>query len=361
MAYPNSPAGAAPGGPRPGAIGSPRGEVAGSPAGEVAAGEVAAVAALLRRLPGAPPGERWAGDDAAAVLVEPGTLLLTVDTAVLGVHADPAVLTPADLGWRAVAGAVSDVAAMGGEARHLLVAVAGPPDTDLDGIYDGVLAAAACHGTGVVGGDLSSAPCLSVAVSVTGWVPAGEPGPVGRDGAQPGDVLFVTGPLGASAAGLRLLRARAAGELQWQADSPEAAAVATHARPVARLAAGAVGRRAGVTAMLDLSDGLGLDLGRLAEASGVGFALQDVPVAAAATRAEALGGGEDYELLLAAPDAESLLAAFAAAGLPAPHPIGRCVADTTVRTLAGRPLPPTGWDHRWGQSPGTGPPGLPPR
>lgn len=312
------------------------------------------MAALVERLPVAPPGQRWAGDDAAVVAGVAGALLLTVDTAVLGVHADPEVLTEEDLGWRALAGAVSDVAAMGGLARHVLVAVAGPPDTDLDRLFDGLLAAAERHEVAVVGGDLSTAPFLAVTVAVTGEVPAGELAdapPVGRDGGRPGDHLLVTAPLGASAAGLRLLRQRAgggAGPTPDRAGADVRAAVEAHLRPVARLAAGAVARRSGATAMMDLSDGLAVDLRRLADASGVGFALSAVPAAPAATPDEALGGGEDYELLVATGDPDRLRTAFAAAGLPPLHPIGRLVADRQVRTLAGAPMPVGGWVHPWG-------------
>lgn len=283
------------------------------------------------------------GDDAAVVAWTGGTLLLTVDTTVMGVHADPSVLTVEDVGWRAVAGAVSDVAAMGGRVRHLLLAVTGPPGTDLDRLYDGVLGAAARHGASVVGGDLTTGPVLVVSVTVTGDLGTDGGRAVGRDGARPGHELFVTGPLGASAAGLRLLRT---GTLPTPG-SAEAVAVETHRRPVARLAEGAAARRAGVAAMMDVSDGLALDLWRLADASGVGFELTAVPAAPAATEAEALGGGEDYELLLATADGRALGAAFAAAGLGVPVPIGRCVADTGLRTLGGRPMRPTGWVHPW--------------
>lgn len=334
MPYPNSGAG------RPGL------------ARDGGSGERAAIDALARRLPPAPPGQRWIGDDAAAVPAEPGTLLLTVDSAVMGVHADPAFLTVEDLGWRAVAGAVSDVAAMGGEVRHLLVAVAGPPSTDLGLLYDGIEAAAEHHGAPIVGGDLSTAPCLSVCVTVTGLVPAAEVGAapaVGRDGARPGDHLLVTGPLGASAAGLRMLRAGTVSATTGAASATtgEGAAVTAHRRPVARLAEGARARRSGVSAMIDVSDGLGIDLARLADASRVGFALDLIPVAPGATSGEALGGGEDYELVMATAEPAPVVRAMVDAGLRRPLAIGRVVADPAIRTLEGRPLPAAGWEHPW--------------
>jgi thiamine-monophosphate kinase len=98
--------------------------------------------------------------------------------------------------------------------------------------------------------------------------------------------------------------------------------------------------------MIDVSDGLGIDLDRLAGASGVGVVLDDVPVAAGATRADALGGGEDYELVFAAPDPERVSGAFAAAGLRAPSRIGECVTDPAVRRIGDEPLQASGWEHR---------------
>ncbi len=121
-------------------------------------------------------------------------------------------------------------------------------------------------------------------------------------------------------------------------------------RPVARLSEGAAARRAGVTAMIDVSDGLALDLHRLADASGVGFRLDDVPVVPGATLEEALGGGEDYELLLTVreADAASLLERFEATGLRAPLRIGVVLPDPELRTLGDAPLARLGWQHRVG-------------
>ncbi len=168
------------------------------------AGEFAAIE-RLRHLPPAPgPGETWIGDDAAVLDAGDGVLLLTTDLSVEGVHADLDLIGLDDFGWRALAAAVSDIAAMGGDSGHVLVGVAGPAGLDIDHLYEGIAAAAAELGTPVVGGDLSLAPRIVVACSVAGRVPAGAP--VLRSGARPGHELFVTGPLGASAAGLRILR-----------------------------------------------------------------------------------------------------------------------------------------------------------
>ena len=116
---------------------------------------------------------------------------------------------------------------------------------------------------------------------------------------------------------------------------------------MARLAEGEAARDAGATAMIDESDGLVTDLGHVADASRVGFALDDVPVALGATPDEALGGGEDYELIMTVPDVGGLTAEFERAGLRPPLVVGVCTDEPEQRTLGGRPLPKTGWEHPW--------------
>ena len=284
------------------------------------------------------------GDDCA--VVDGGRVLLCADAAVAGVHADLALVGLDDFGWKAMAACVSDVAAMGGRASYALVTVAGPlGDVDMDLLYDGLLAAAEWCGCAVVGGDLTAAPGLVVSVAVVGAVVGGGPPAVLRSGAAAGDTLFVTGPLGASAAGLALLRAgRAAEDLDL---------VLAHRRPRPRLAEGRVARLAGATAMIDVSDGLAIDVRHLAEASGVGVVLERVPVAVGVARvvddpeSVALGGGEDYELLFAANDPAAMEAAFVDAGLTAPLRVGRCTADPSERRLRDDPLPELGWEHTW--------------
>jgi thiamine-monophosphate kinase len=298
---------------------------------------------LQTRLAG-PEGQTWIGDDAAVVPRPSGALLLAADAVVAGVHADLALVGLDDLGWKALVVNVSDIAAMGGRPTHALATVAGPLDElDVDTLYDGLTAAAEAYECPVVGGDLSSAPTLVVAVAVAGDAGPAQPAPVLRSGARPGDTVFSTGPLGSAAAGLALLRADRAGE------APDLAV--THCRPRARLAEGAVARAAGATAMIDVSDGLALDLRRLADASQVGVVVEHVPVAIGVSRvsddpeALALGGGEDYELVFTAPDRARVDAAFAEAGLAVPLPIGRCTADPTERRLRDGDLPDLGYLH----------------
>lgn len=313
-------------------------------------GEFAALIRLTSQLGDAAPdlrpgpGETWIGDDTAVVSTGSGWLLLAADTVVEGVHADLTLTGLDDLGWKVMAANVSDVAAMGGVPDKALVAVSGPAQVDLDLLYRGIAAAAACFRCPVVGGDLTNAPLLVVTVAVTGRV---EAAPVLRSGARPGDGIWVSGPLGASAAGLRSYRRGG------PADGPvDEALRAAHARPRPALRAGLAARAAGAHAMIDVSDGLSADLGHLADASGVGFLLDRVPVAPGATEADALGGGEDYALVFTAPDAEAVRMAFA--GLTPPELIGRCTEDPTGRLLRGVPLPVAGWEHDW-SGPASGP------
>jgi thiamine-monophosphate kinase len=306
-------------------------------------GEFAAIAAIQAALPGpANPAELWIGDDAAILGPPAGDhLLLAADTVVAGVHADLSLTGLDDLGWKALMAAVSDIAAMGGSAGASVVTVAGPAGTDLARLYQGLGEAAAASRCPIVGGDLSNAGELVVTVAVTGSC-AGAP--VRRSGARPGDSLWVTRPLGESAAGLRRYRALRSGA---QAAPNDAALLRAHARPVAELAAGQAARGAGARAMIDVSDGLVADLGHIATASGVAIRVDRVPVAAGATRDEALHGGEDFALVFCAPKDAAIDEAFR--GLPAPIQIGVCTGEGPGITVQGRSieLGTGGWQHQW--------------
>jgi len=290
----------------------------------------------------------WSGDDAAVVKVpsSPGKasgsplLLLATDTVVAGVDADLSLTTLSDFGWKAMAVNLSDIAAMGGRPAHALVSVVGLGADDLEDLYEGIGEAAAQFGCDVVGGDLSAGSEVVVSVAVTGWVD-GEP--VLRSGARPGDRIWVTAPLGAAAAGLRLLRQAGPGPHAW--GPVDQALVSAHARPRPAVAEGLVARHAGATAMIDVSDGLAADLDHLATLSGVGFELGSIPVADGAAIDEALAGGDDYVLVLTTPGPAEVVNAFLAAGVPAPYLIGECVADPRLRRVAGKTLPVAGWEH----------------
>ncbi len=300
-------------------------------------GEAAALEALGAALPAPSAGEVWFGDDAAVLAGEAGPLLLATDLLAEGVHFDRQWSSLADVGWKALATNVSDMAAMGGRPRRAVVAVAGLFGRDLDELYHGLIEAADAFSCPVVGGDLSAAASgggIVVSIAVLGST-EGRPA-VLRGGARAGDRLYLTGPLGASAAGLRMLR---------EGGEVEANCVLAHRRPVPRLAEGVIAARCGASAMIDISDGLGIDLDRLARASKLGAVLESIPVAPGATSDEALGGGEDYELLIALPRAAGIEAAFADAGLKAPIAIGVLVSDAGLRTLAGTTLPAAGYLH----------------
>jgi thiamine-monophosphate kinase len=297
--------------------------------------------------------------DDAAVLDLPGgrPLLASVDSVVEGVHVDLSLCSPADVGWKALMGALSDLAAMGATPLAALVALCVPGGSgngDLAlGVMEGVAEASVVTGCPVAGGDVSESAVLVVAVTVLGTVEAGGDPPVGRAGASPGDIVLVTGPCGGSAAGLRELRAGSGtdpGPGTGPGPGPGPATGTAYRRPQARLREGQVARLGGVQAMIDVSDGLALDLHRLADASGVGFSLDDVPVAAGATLGDALGGGEDYELLMAvrAEDVDALVDAFEQEGLRRPACIGIVTADPALRLLGDAGLERLGWQHRLG-------------
>jgi thiamine-monophosphate kinase len=289
-------------------------------------------------------------DDAAVVDVPGGgPVVVSVDSVVAGVHVDLTLCSPHDVGWKALMGALSDLAAMGARPIGALVALcvpesAGGGELTL-GVMEGVAQASAASGCPVVGGDVSSAGVLVVAVTVMGTLDGGTP--VRRAGASAGEVILVTGPTGRSAAGLRVLRSGAGGAA---AGPVEAALASAYRRPVALLAEGEVARRAGASAMIDVSDGLALDLHRLADASGVGFMLDSVPVAEGATLEEALGGGEDYELVIVIDPGrvEACRRYWTAAGLRPLQRIGVVTADPAQRTRHGEDLQHLGWQHRLG-------------
>ena len=282
-----------------------------------------------------PSGEIHIGDDAAVLSPFLGQVVISTDVAVYGVHLEIDLFSLEDLGFKAVTSALSDLAAMGAHPRGLTVAVSAPPGVDIEQLHRGIALASEVTGCPVVGGDLSSATDISVTVSVFGEVPLAQA--VLRTGARSGDEIFVTGVLGRASAGLRLRRGGAALKDEL---------VQAQCRPLPRLDEGVAARESGASAMMDLSDGIGLDLHRLATASNVGFAVTQIPVAVGATLQEAISGGEDYELLITTSDPEKLRTTFLDRGLREPISIGTIVSDPASRTLDGHPFEKQGWEHQ---------------
>jgi len=275
------------------------------------------IALLQERLEaaGATVGKRvvlGSGDD-AAVTVPGGTTATSVDAIVDGVHFRRSFFPPDAIGHKALAVALSDLAAMGAEPGEAYVQLGVPDDlskSEAIGIADGLGAVAADCGVVVAGGDVVGSPVLFLALTVVGHT-ADAGSLVTRAGAEPGDALLLSGPVVGAAAGLRLLE----DERLSDALDPRTAArlVDRQLHPRALIGAGLALARAGASAMIDVSDGLGQDAGHLARASGVRCVIDlpdsaieaGVEAVAAASGTDALdlaaAGGEDYELLAAVP------------------------------------------------------------
>lgn len=286
------------------------------------------------------------GDDCAFVTLGSTILALSTDVSVEDVHFRRAWLTNREIGWRAAAAALSDLAAVGASPIGVLVAVTVPPElsaTALSDIMGGVGDCVGGLGGKVLGGDLSKGAILTVAVTVVGEARA----PVRRAGAEPGDGVWVTGALGGARAAL----------LEWSAGrEPGNEIRAAFAHPSPRLAEGRWLAAHGATAMLDLSDGLAGDAAHLAAASGIALEIQveSLPIVAGVVEVAAFHqqdaavmaaeGGEDYELLVTLPS-----------GFVAPSPpelgfsltrLGTVRAGAGVRFLKmGRPIVLSSHDH----------------
>ena len=293
------------------------------------------ILARLQRRVSIPRGSRIVagiGDD-CAIFRPPGAkddLLFTTDLLIEDVHFKRATHTPSMVGHKALARGLSDIAAMGGDPVFCLLSLGLPDWADrrwIDQFYAGLLKLAGSARTVLAGGDLSRSERVVCDIVVAGSVPKGRA--LRRDGARPGDAIYVSGSLGGSALGLAKRKGRA-----WK----------RHTQPEPRLALGRYLRqKLRATAAMDLSDGLSLDLRRLCAASNVAAGIEAPPVFPGATLEQALHGGEDYELLFTVRPGVRVPARFENLPLTRIGVIRRGPPGRVL--LSGHPLAPLGYDH----------------
>ncbi|HKY09625.1 MAG TPA: thiamine-phosphate kinase [Candidatus Binatia bacterium] len=296
------------------------------------------------------------GDDAAWVTNPSRSSLVTADLLIENVHFKLKWTSLVDLGFKSLAVNLSDIAAMGGTPAYAIVSLGIPVNFDskaIDEFYRGVYELARPSRVSVVGGDTSIARALIVSVCLIGHAPQR---PIRRSGAAAGDDIYVTGTLGDSALGLKLLHR---GKMKQKSDAA-AALLARHRRPIPRLTVGVIlGKQRLATAMIDISDGLVQDLRHICRASSVGAVIEAerLPLsteyralAGKGERWTALTGGEDYELLFCSrPTNRNAVAKVSEkTNLPITR-IGRCVAGNAVAVLdsSGKKLAlkSSGYDH----------------
>ena len=325
-------------------------------------GEFALIAQLAQVFGPAPPGVvQGIGDDCAVLALNPEQYLLwTIDSLIEGIHFDLAYMSLKQLGRKALAVNLSDIAAMGGEPQYALLSIGWPPDRELNGALEvaaGLQEIADQYAVRLIGGDTVRSPAgLMLGLTVLGSIRPEEL--LCRHGAQVGNLIYVTGPLGEAAAGLEVLR-------RGIALSPELEATVLGAflDPQPQLPAGrCLAQNHLATALIDLSDGVASDLFHICTRSRVGARLHalQMPISAALSQVAArlhrdpldlaLKGGEDYQLLFTAPPHQEsrLRQCFQAANLPPPLAIGQIIAGDRVylETQEGlRDISGAGFDH----------------
>ncbi len=296
------------------------------------------------------------GDDAAAWYGDASIQLATVDSFIQDVHFSLDTISWEDMGWKAMAVNLSDIAAMGGKPKYALVSLALPDDTEVDDVttlYKGMIELAQQFEVAIVGGDISRAPLVVINITILGGTKNRDSHMLTRSAAVPGEQIAVTGYLGVAAAGLEMIT----GKLQFD---PEATACLARGfrRPYPRIAEGQLFVEQGVKVAIDISDGLISDLSHVCEASQVGARIEvdRVPVEptvranfGAKSLELALSGGEDYELLFTgSPEVVDKVKKAASCPITV---IGEIVADKryeiTLVDARGNPflLNRVGWEH----------------
>ena len=303
----------------------------------------------IRRLAGSSPAGalvRGIGDDCAVLRLSPGSeLLVTTDLCIENVHFRRAWHPATAVGHRCITRGLSDIAAMGGQPLACFLSLGLPgdlPQTWVNGFLRGLLAQARRFKLPLAGGDISSARQITADIMVTGQVPAGKA--VLRSGARPGDRIYVTGSLGGSAATLKHL---------FAGKKINPARSNTHFYPIPRIAAGAwLRERSLATAMIDLSDGLSVDLAHICEESSVSAIVEadKIPIGKDADLNLALHGGEDYELLFTVPRRAKVPARIAGIAITKIGEIrNRGDYSSAIQILRDngkvRALPQRGWEH----------------
>jgi thiamine-monophosphate kinase len=303
-------------------------------------GEWGLISELAARMPSGPGVSIGIGDDAAVIAAPGGQVVAAVDMLLEGRHFLMKWSSATDVGTKAAARSLADIAAMGASSTALLVSLAAPGSLSASwalSLASALAAEAARAGASVVGGDTASADSVMLSVTALGTLPGRV---VTRSGAQPGDVVAVSGRLGRSAAGLALLSAGVSGHDDL---------IAAHLRPAPDYAAGPQAARLGATAMIDTSDGLLADLGHVADASGVvididssSLDIEGLRAAASALAADplswALNGGEDHALAATFPPSAELPGNW--------HVIGTVRSGGPAILVDGAPhAGPTGWQH----------------
>lgn len=304
-------------------------------------GEFGLIASIIARLGVGSASLLGPGDDAAVVAAPDGRVVASTDVLVEGRHFRRDWSTGVDVGRRAAAANLADIAAMGAVPTALLVALCAPPELDVKWAHqlaDGLGDECALVGAAVVGGDISASPTLTIAVTALGSL--GDAEPVTRSGARPGDVIGYAGRLGWAAAGYTVL--------SRGFRSPRAL-VEAYRRPAPPYAAGPVAARLGATAMIDVSDGLVADLGHVASASGVCMELRRDALEVPAPMADAASalGVEPYDWVLGGGDDHALVATFPPrVELPKQWTVIGRVRDGSGVTVDGKPYRgAAGWDH----------------